>query len=359
VRRCRTNYKILSMKSLANNQSLNLGNELKKLIEQSRQSVALIVNSEITWLYWQVGKRINDEILGNDRAEYGKQIVIAISKQLVAEFGKGWSEKQLRHCLRFAETFQDEAIVSALRRQLSWTHIKTLIYVNDELKRTFYIEICKMERWSTRTLEERIDSMLYERTAISKKPEETIKNDLALLQTEQKISPELVFRDPYFLDFLGLKDTYSEKDLETAILAQLQSFILEFGNDFAFLARQKRITIDNDDFYIDLLFYHRKLKRLIAIELKLGKFKHEYKSQLELYLRWLNKHEKQEGENTPLGILLCAEKSDEMVELLELDKSGIHVATYFTELPPIEWLKAKLQKSIEEAQNRLQNKTTA
>lgn len=338
------------------NHALNLGNELKKLIEQSRQNVALTVNAEITWLYWQVGKRINDEILGNERAEYGKQIVLTLSKQLVAEFGKGWGEKHLRHCLRFAETFQDEAIVSALRRQLTWTHIKTLIYVDDDLKRAFYTEICKMERWSTRTLEERIDSMLYERTAISKKPEETIINDLALLQTEQKISPELVFRDPYFLDFLGLKDTYSEKDLETAILAQLQSFILEFGNDFAFLARQKRIIIDNDDYYIDLLFYHRKLKRLIAIELKLGKFKHEYKSQLELYLRWLNKHEKQEGENTPLGILLCAEKSDEMVELLELDKAGIHVATYLTELPPVEWLKAKLQKSIKEAQNRLQNK---
>ena len=198
--------------------------------------------------------------------------------------------------------------------------------------------------------------MLYERTSISKKPEETIKNDLALLANEQKLSPELVFKDPYFLDFLGLKDTYSEKDLEISILAQLQSFILEFGSDFAFLARQKRITIDNEDFYIDLLFYHRKLKRLIAIELKLGKFKHEYKSQLELYLRWLDKHEKQEGENTPLGILLCAEKSDEIVELLELDKSGIHVATYFTELPPLEWLKAKLHKSIEEARHNYEQR---
>lgn len=292
-----------------NNHDFNLGNELKKLIEQSRQSVAVTVNSEMTWLYWQVGKRINDEILGNERAEYGKQIVIELSKQLVAEFGKGWGEKQLRHCLRFAETFPNEAIVSALRRQLTWTHIKTLIYVDDKLKRSFYMEICKMERWSTRTLEERINSMLYERTAISKKPEETIINDLALLQAEQKISPELVFRDPYFLDFLGLKNTYSEKDLETAILAQLQSFILEFGNDFAFLARQKRITIDNEDYYIDLLFYHRRLKRLIAIELKLGKFKHEYKSQLELYLRWLDKYEKQSGENTPLEFCYVQKKA--------------------------------------------------
>jgi len=229
------------------------------------------------------------------------------------------------------------------------------MFMDDELKRDFYIEMCKVEKWSVRTFRERINSMLYERTAISKKPEETIKNDLALLQKDQKLSPELVFRDPYFLDFLGLKEFYSEKDLESAILAHLQGFILEFGNDFAFLSRQKRITIDNDDFYIDLLFYHRKLKRLVAIELKLGKFKHEYKSQLELYLRWLDKHEKQEGENTPLGILLCAEKGDEMIELLELGKSGIHVATYLTELPPIEWLKEKLLQSIEQSKNKLPN----
>ena len=224
-----------------------------------------------------------------------------------------------------------------------------ILNIKDPIKRDFYTEMCKMEKWSVRVFQDRINSMLYERTLISKKPEETIKNDLKLLQKEQKPSPDLVFKDPYFLDFLGLKDTYSEKDLESIILAQLQSFILEFGNDFAFLSRQKRITIDNDDFYIDLLFYHRKLKRLVAIELKLGKFKHEYKSQLELYLRWLDKHEKQEGENTPLGILLCAEKGDEMIELLELGKSGIHVASYLTELPPMEWLKEKLLQSIEQS----------
>lgn len=336
---------------------LQLGNEIKQLIEQSRRNVALAVNAEITLLYWQIGKRINDDILKNNRAEYGKQIVNGLSIELAAEYGSGWSEKQLRHCLRTAEIFPDEEIVSALRRQLSWTHIKTLIYIDDELKRNFYLEMSKLERWSTRTLQERINSMLYERTAISKKPDLTVKNELNKLAINNEISSDLVFRDPYFLDFLGLKDTYSEKDLESSILAQLQNFILEFGSDFAFLARQKRIVIDNEDFFIDLLFYHRKLKRLIAIELKLGKFKHEYKSQLELYLRWLDKYEKQENENSPLGILLCAEKSDEIIELLELDKSGIHVAQYFTELPPIEWLKAKLQKSIENSKNRIETNT--
>lgn len=335
---------------------LQVGLEIKQLIEESRQNVAVAVNAELTMLYWNIGKRINSEILRNERAEYGKQIVSAISVQLIKEYGSGWSEKQLRHCLRIAETFPDLQIVSTLWRQLRWSHLKLLMYIEDPLKRTFYTEMCKMEKWSVRVLQERINSMLYERTAISKKPEETIKNDLELLRNEQKLSPELVFKDPYFLDFLGLKDTYSEKDLETSILAQLQNFILEFGNDFAFLARQKRIVIDQEDYYIDLLFYHRKLKRLIAIELKLGKFKHEYKSQLELYLRWLNKYERQEGENPPLGLLLCAEKSDEIIELLELDKSGIHVATYLTELPPMDWLRAKLHKSVEDARNRLHNK---
>lgn len=213
-----------------------------------------------------------------------------------------------------------------------------------------------MENCSVRTFRERFDSMFYETYRHKPKTGRTIKKDLVLLQKHQKLSPELMFGYPYFLDFLGLKEFYSEKDMESAILAHLPDFILEFGNDFAFLSRQKRITIDNDDFYIDLLFYHRKLKRLIAIELKLGKFKHEYKSQLELYLRWLDKHERQKGENPPLGILLCAEKGDEMIELLELGKSGIHVATYLTELPPVEWLKEKLLQSIEQSQNRLPSK---
>ena len=164
-----------------------------------------------------MGKRINEDILQHQRAGYGEQIVQTLSTQLRLEYGSGWSEKQLRHCLRFAETIQDEQIVSALRRQLSWTHIKTIIYIDGELKRTFYLEMCKLEKWSTRTLQHRINSMLYERTTISKKPALTIQNDLEQLKNERLISPDLVFRDPYFLDFLGLKDTWSEKDIETGI----------------------------------------------------------------------------------------------------------------------------------------------
>lgn len=331
----------------------NIGSEIKQLIDESRKQVAVQVNSTMTMLYWNIGRRIKEEVLQDKRAEYGKQVIANLSKELTLEYGKGWSEQQLRHCLRIAETFLDDKILYALSIELSWTHIRALMFVENELKRSFYIEMCKNERWSSRTLKERIDSMLYERTAISKKPEETIKNDLELLKNEKRMTPELVFRDPLFLNFLGLQDTYSEKDFESAILAHLQEFILEVGTDFAFMAKQKRITIGDTDYYIDLLFYHRKLRRMVVIELKLGTFRPEHKSQLELYLRWLDKHERVEGEQSPLGILLCAEKNDELVELLELDQSGIHVANYYTELPPLEWLKAKLNQSIEASKRKL------
>lgn len=327
--------------------------DIKKLIEKSRQNVALAVNAEITLLYWHVGKRIKTEILGNERAEYGKKLIAGLSEQLTQAYGKGWSKRHLHHCIRIAEIFPDIEIVHALRSQLSWTHLRLIISMEDELKRDFYIEMCKMEKWSSRQLQDRIQSMLYERTAISKKPEQTIKNDLELLKTEQKLSPELVFRDPYLLDFLGLSDTYSERDLETSILAELQHFIVEMGSDFAFMARQKRIIIDNRDYYIDLLFYHRRLKCLIAIDLKIGEFEAAYKGQMELYLRYLEKYEQAEGENTPIGLILCTGKNEEHIELLRLDKSNIRVADYLTILPPKKLLQEKLHKAVEIAQQKI------
>jgi predicted nuclease of restriction endonuclease-like (RecB) superfamily len=238
---------------------------------------------------------------------------------------------------------------------LSWSHLKTLIYIEAPLKRDFYLEICRLEHWSVRQLQERINSLLFERTAISKKPEETIRQDLKQLREQGQLSPDLTFRDPYVLDFLGLSDSYSEKDLESAILAELQRFIIELGSDFAFLARQKRITIDNRDYYIDLLFYHRRLRRLVAIDLKLGEFEAAYKGQMELYLRFLEKHEQIEGEATPIGLILCTGKSVEHVELMQLDQSNIRVADYLTLLPPRETLQAKLHLSIELARQKLLN----
>lgn len=340
------------------NPAANFVLEIKTLIEQSKQELAVTVNARMTQLYWNIGKRINQEVLDNKRAEYGKQIVSTLSGQLTKEYGKGWSEKQLRHCLRIAETITNEKILYAMSRELSWTHIRTIIYIDDSLKRTFYFEMCNLERWSTRTLQERINSMLYERTAISKKPNETIQNELESLKNTQQITPDLVFRDPYFLDFLGLHNSYSEKDLESAILAELQQFIIELGTDFAFLARQKRITIDQDDYYIDLLFFHRKLKRLVAIELKLGKFQAADKGQMELYLAWLNKHEVIEGENSPLGLILCASKNEEHIELMQLEKSNIKIAEYLTQLPDMKLLETKLLLSIERAKNRLSQNAT-
>ena len=257
-------------------------------------------------MYWKIGKRINLEVLQNKRAEYGKQIVVSLTRQLTEKYGKGWDEKTLRHCLRSAETFSENLIISATQRQLGWTHLKTIMYLKDDLQREFYMELCIIERWSTRKLQERIDSMLYERTAISKKPKLLIKKEIKELREEDKLTPDLVFRDPYFLDFLGLKNTFSEKNLEDSILRELESFILELGQGFSFVERQKRMIIDGEDFKLDLLFYHRKLKRLVAIDLKLGKFKAKYKAQMELYLRWLEKNEMQSGEEMPIGLILCA-----------------------------------------------------
>jgi predicted nuclease of restriction endonuclease-like (RecB) superfamily len=324
-----------------------------KLIEESRSRTALEINSEITLLYWNIGKYIREDILKNNRADYGQRIVESLSERLTNQYGRGWSKRHLHNCLRFTEAFPHEQIVHALRTQLSWTHIRSLIPIEDELKRNFYIELSKIEKWSTRQLDERIQSMLYERTAISKRSDKTIRQELQHLKEQQQITPDIVFRDPYILDFLGLSDTFSETDLETAIIVELQRFIIELGNDFAFLARQKRITIDNRDYKIDLLFYHRRLKCLIAIDLKIGEFEAGYKGQMELYLRYLEKNESLEGENSPIGLILCAGKNEEHVELLRLEKSNIKVAEYITILPDKKLLKQKLHKAIEIARHRL------
>ena len=258
--------------------------------------------------------------------------------------------------VQFSEIFSEFEIVVTLSRQFSWSHFVELIPIEDQLKREFYIEMCRMERWSVRTLRSRIDSMLYERTAISNKPEELIEIEIKNIRESGIVEPSMVLKDPYILDFLGVKDHYIEKDLEDAILRELELFLLELGAGFSFIERQKRITIDNDDFYIDLLFYNRKLKRLIAIDLKIGNFKSEYKGQMELYLRWLDKYEKQDGEETPVGIIMCTGKKKEQIELLELGKSGIHVAEYLTVLPAKEVLQQKLQTAINISRQKLKNK---
>ena len=328
--------------------------EIVDLIELTRAKTIQQVNSSLTLLYWHIGKHINEHVLQNERAGYGEQTIKNISLQLSNLYGKGYSERNLANMMQFQELFS-ENILQSLIAKLTWTHFIQLLSIKEPLKREFYATICYNEHWSVRTLKERINSMLYERTALSKMPDLTIENDLQALRENKEMSISLALRDPYILDFLELKDTYSEKDLEQSIINELQQFILELGSDFAFMARQKRISIDNEDYYIDLLFFHRKLNRLIAIELKLGKFEYQHKAQMELYLRWLAKYEQNSTENPPIGLILCADKSEQLVELLELDKQSIHVATYFRELPDVEILKLKLRQSIANAKNRIDN----
>jgi predicted nuclease of restriction endonuclease-like (RecB) superfamily len=330
--------------------------DVRELILQAREGVARAVDSGLTTLYWHIGRRIVQDVLKQKRAEYGEEIVSALGRQLEQEFGRGFSVKSLHHMIRFAEAFPDEKIVSALRRQLTWTHFKSLVYIEDPLKRDFYAEMCRIEGWNTRTLEKKIGGMLFERTALSKKPEKLIRQELDALRVEDRLTPDLVFRDPYFLDFLGLKDTYAEKDLESALLREIEFFLLELGTGFAFLARQKRITLDGVDYHMDLVFYHRRLRRLVVVELKLGDFRPADLGQIELYLRWLDRHERAPGEERPMGLILCAGKKAETVEYLDLDRSGVHVAEYLTELPPRKVLQQKFRDAVRLARARLESR---
>ncbi|MCA3173997.1 MAG: DUF1016 family protein [Burkholderiales bacterium] len=294
--------------------------DIRSVIAHARQQACTAVNAAQTYMYWHIGQRIHIELLCSERAPYGAQIV------------------------------------ATLLRQLSWSHFLALLPLNKPYQRDFYAEMCRIEGWSVRTLRERIDSMLYERTALSKQPDALIQQELATLRSKNEVAPTLVLKDPYLLDFLGLSDRFLERDLEDAILRELETFLLELGSGFSFVARQKRIQLDGDDFYIDLLFYNRKLKRLVVVELKQGNFKPQYKGQMELYLRWLAKFETEADENPPLGIILCAGKNSEQIELLELGDSGIHVAEYLTVLPPPDVLHRKLHEAIETARARIEAK---
>ena len=330
--------------------------DLRQIIEQARSHVAATANYAQTMMYWHIGERINRQVLENRRAEYGKQIVSQVATQLQDEYGKkGFEPRNIRRMMQFANLFPDAQFVAQLATKLFWSHFIEVLPLKDSLQREFYITLAASERWGRDKLRKEIDGMLFERTAISGKPEEFIKKELTTLRDDNVMSPDLVFKSPYFLEFTGLKGFYSEKSLEDCLVAHLEQFIIELGNGFSFVARQKRMIIDGEDFYLDLLFYHRRLHRLIAIDLKKGRFKAEYKGQMELYLRWLEQHEVEPGEESPLGLLLCTEGSEEQIELLQLDKAGIKVAKYLTELPPREVLQHQIQKSLEIAKARFEN----
>ena len=235
----------------ADKQEKNMFNDVCGIIDNARRRVAVYVNSEICLTKWYVGKRIKEDVLYNQRAEYGKQIVKNLATKLTDKYGSGWDVRNIFHCIRCAEALSEDEILYAVRTQFTWTHIRTLVAISDPLARQFYMEMCRIEHWDTRTLDAKIDAQLYERTAISRKPEEVIKQELDQLKNDNTLNPDLVFRSSYFLDMLGLSDVFSEKDLEAAIVTQLQNFICEMGTDFAFLGRQKRITVDAVDYYID------------------------------------------------------------------------------------------------------------
>ena len=329
--------------------------DVRELILAAQAGVARTINAGLVTLYWEIGTRIRKDILKEKRAAYGEALLPTLSKELEVEFGRGFSERNLGYMVRFAEVFPDPKILHALRAKLGWTHFRQIIYIEDPLKRDFYAEMCRIENWNTRTLAKKIGGMLFERTAISKKPDKLIRQELAALREEDQLTPDLVFRDPYVLDFLKLKDTYSEGDIEAAILREIESFILELGAGFCFVARQKRMQIDDRDYHLDLLFFHRKLRRLVALDLKLDDFEAADKGQMELYLNWLKQHEQGADEAPPLGLILCAGKRQEHVELLQMDRDGIHVASYVTKLIPKKQLERKLHQAVRLARARLKN----
>ena len=320
----------------------DLFKELSQLIEQSQQQVVAQANSTLTLLFWHIGNRINKKILQNKRADYGKQIVATLSTQLKERYGRNFELGNLRRMLQFAEQFPDLSIVATLSRQLSWSHFRELIPIKNQEAKLYYAQASATQSLGVRELRKQISTKTFERSSIAN-----------LQNTSNHPAIHNSFKDPYFLDFLGLQNTYLEKDLEQAILRELEAFILELGKGFAFVERQKRMIIDGEDFHLDLLFYHRNLKRLVAVELKLGKFEAEHKGQMELYLKWLDKYEKAAGELPPVGLILCAESSREQIELLEMHKDGIMVAEYWTELPPKKQLEKKIHSILIEAKERI------
>ena len=317
--------------------------ELFDLIEKSRQGAVKFVNSQLTILFWQVGFKVNTHILNNQRAEYGKSIVASISAHLIAKYGRNFEVRNLRRMIQFSEVFPDIEIVTTLSSQLSWSHFILLFPLKKVEQKAFYAKKILAENWSVRETKKQIEHKVFERTLIAKETE----------PAEIKTGGG-VFKDPYFFDFLGLDSSYLEKDLESAILQELEQFILELGKGFSFVERQKRMVVDGEDFYLDLLFFHRKLKRLVAIELKIGKFKPSFKGQMEFYLKWLNKYERQEWEEAPIGLILCAEKNSEQIELLEMHRDGIMVAEYWTDLPAKEEIEKRLHLALERAKERIE-----
>ena len=324
------------------------------IIDNARMQVAIFVNTQTCMTFWNVGKYIIDDMDYQTYSAYGKKILATLSQRLTARYGKGFTYSALTRMMKVAHIYNNREMFAMLSQTLSWSHFLELITIEDPTKRLFYQQMGIAEHWSVQQLRDKQDEMAYERSLIAAKPDDEIVRTLENI-TPQNTDPDVVLKSSYILDFLGLDGYYTEKELEHAIALQLEEFILELGQGFAFLERQKRFTIDGTDYYLDLLFYHRKLKCLVAIDLKMGKFKPQYKGQMELYLKYMQKNDMQPDENPPIGLLLCSEGNTEHIELMMLDDDRIRVAQYLTCLPDKQWFIDKLNRSILIAKEHKEN----
>ncbi len=320
--------------------------DVADLIERAHTRAAVAVNSELVMLYWSVGRRIREDVLGGERAVYGEQVVRRLAVGLTTRFGRGWGQRSLERMVRFAEVYPAQQIASTLSTQLTWSHLSELIALFDQRQRDFYAVSAANEHWSVRTLRERIASKLYERTLAAVGSPDALEAQLAALSggsgTQPLVTqPTILLRDPYVLDFLGLPSEHSEAQLERAILDQMQRFLLELGAGFAFVERQKRMTVDGRDYRLDLLMYHIHLRCYVAIELKSRPLEPGDFGQTTLYLRWLAAYENRDGDAAPLGIVLCTERGPEQVRLLGLDEGDVRAARYV-----VEPVRASLERAL-------------
>ena len=315
------------------------------IINDAKRDVIVYVNKHANMMFWHIGHFINEDMGYQQYSAYGDKILATLSQKLTALYGKGYTYSAVTRMMKVARIYNEEGMFATLSQTLTWSHFLELITIEDDTKRLFYQQMGIAEHWSVRQLRDKQDEMAYERSLIAAKPEDEIITTLEQVSPTH-MEPDAVLRNSYVLDFLGLSGYYSDGELEVAIAKQLEAFILELGQGFAFLERQKRFTIDGTDYYLDLLFYHRKLKCLVAIDLKLGKFKPQYKGQMELYLKYLQKYDMQPDENPPIGLLLCSEGNTEHIELMMLNEDRIKVAQYLTCLPDKQWFIDKLNRSI-------------
>jgi len=337
-----SNGKLIEQKHI---EETALFKHVSEIIETRKARAGAYANCEITMMYWEIGQYIGSVLLSGERAEYGKRIVAELAQQLMKRYGNSFERTKITRMIKFAKLFPDYDIVADLAQQLSWSHFQELLPVKSDDARIYYAQDVVNRRIGTKELRRQVSRKIYER------------NEIANIRlSEQTTVPFNVFKDPYMLDILDLKENYLEADIEKAILVELEKFILEIGNGFSFVARQKRIVIDGDDTILDLLFYNRIIKRLVVIELKLGEFKAAYKGPMELQLKWLDRNERKSGEEAPIGLILCATASREKIEMLELDKSGIAVAEYWTTMPPKKEFEQKLSGIMKEARERVERR---